>query len=139
MPADARRVAARRNAAPAHRGGPPAGLASLPDAAAAPARDARRRGGGGRRRPEGRFWPYHRRLLASHDLEDATLLALAREEGLDANRIAAELRDGIHAEAVRADKQAGRELPLKRTPTFVAHGQPWDGFYDVETLSELIA
>ena len=40
---------------------------------------------------------------------------------------------------MRADKQTGRELPLKRTPTFLAHGEPWDGFYDVETLSELIA
>ena len=88
---------------------------------------------------QGRFWPYHRRLLASDDLSDEALLALARAEGLDADRIAAELREGAYAETVRADKQAGRELPLKRTPTFVAHGEPWDGFYDVETLSELIA
>ena len=88
---------------------------------------------------QGRFWPYHRRLLASEDLGEDALLALARAEGLDADRIAAELREGTYAETVRADKQAGRELPLKRTPTFVAHGEPWDGFYDVETLSELIA
>ena len=88
---------------------------------------------------QGGFWPYHRRLLASDDLSEEALLALARETGLDADRIAAELREGIHAETVRADKQAGRELPLKRTPTFIAHGSPWDGFYDVETLDDLIA
>ena len=88
---------------------------------------------------QGRFWPYHRRLLASDDLTDDALLALARAEGLDADRIASELREGTYADAVRADKQAGRALPLKRTPTFIAHGEPWDGFYDVETLSELIA
>ena len=69
----------------------------------------------------------------------STLLALARDEGLDADRIATELREGAYAETVRADKQTGRELPLKRTPTFLAHGEPWDGFYDIETLSELIA
>jgi len=88
---------------------------------------------------QGRFWPYHRRLLAADDLSDEALLALARAEGLDADRIANELREGGHAETVRADKQAGRELPLKRTPTFVSRGEPWDGFYDLETLSELIA
>ena len=88
---------------------------------------------------QGRFWPYHRRLLESEDLTDEALLGLARAEGLDADRIAAELREGTYAETVRADKQAGRELPLKRTPTFVVRGELWDGFYDVETLSELIA
>jgi len=88
---------------------------------------------------QGGFWPLHRSLLASEDLSDEAMLALAADAGLDPGRIAAALREGTYAEAVRADKQAGRELPLKRTPTFVAHGEPWDGFYDVETLSELIA
>jgi protein-disulfide isomerase len=88
---------------------------------------------------QGAFWPFHRRLLAAADLSDEALLAHARAEGLDADRIARELRDGAHVEAVRADKLAGRELGLRRTPTFLAHGERWDGFYDVETLSELVA
>lgn len=88
---------------------------------------------------QGDFWTPHRRLLASEDLSDAGLLAHARAAGLDADRVAGELRDGVHVEAVRADKQAGREIGLKRTPTFVVDGERWDGFYDVETLSELVA
>ena len=90
---------------------------------------------------QGDFWTLHRRLFAHQEegLDDERLLAHARAAGLDADRVAAELRDGVHVEAVRADKQAGRELGLRRTPTFVAGGELWDGFYDVETLSELIA
>jgi len=88
---------------------------------------------------QGDFWALHRRLLASEDLSDGGLLADARAAGLDADRVAAELRDGVHVEAVRADKQAGREIGPRRTPTFVVDGATWDGFYDVETLSELVA
>jgi NhaA family Na+:H+ antiporter len=90
---------------------------------------------------QGDFWTLHRRLFAHQDegLEDERLLAHARAAGLDADRIAAELRDGAHVAAVRADKQAGREIGLRRTPTFVVDGERWDGFYDVETLSELVA
>jgi protein-disulfide isomerase len=90
---------------------------------------------------QGGFWTLHRRLFEhqAEGLDDERLLAHARAVGLDADRIAAELSDSVHVEAVRADKQAGRELGLRRTPTFVAGGEPWDGFYDVETLSELIA
>ena len=88
---------------------------------------------------QGGFWALHRRLLASETLSDRGLLADVRAAGLDADRVAADLRAGVHVEAVRADKQAGRDLGLRRTPTFVVGGERWDGFYDVETLSELLA
>ena len=138
-PHDARRLAARRAAARALRRGRAPRLAPLPGAAPAPTRDARRRGRGGGRRA-GRLLGTAPPAARERGPRRTTRCSpLARAEGLDADRIAAELRNGTYAETVRADKQTGRELGLKRTPTFIADGEPWDGFYDVETLSELIA
>jgi NhaA family Na+:H+ antiporter len=86
-----------------------------------------------------RFWELHERLFDHQDaLAADDLIEHARAVGLDAERVAAELRAHAHADAVEADKRAGREIGLSRTPTFVVGGRRWDGFYDVETLTELL-
>jgi NhaA family Na+:H+ antiporter len=90
---------------------------------------------------QGGFWDLHSRLFAHQDeeLEEAHLLAHVREAGLDADRAARELAEHVHEPAVRADKEAGKAIGLRRTPTFVANGEKWDGFYDLETLTELLS
>ena len=57
----------------------------------------------------------------------------------DIERVARELAEHLHAPAVRADKEAGRAIGLRRTPTFAANGEKWDGFFDLETRTELVA
>ena len=116
-------------------------LAPLPGPARAPARRGRRRGSRGRRRAAGPSGSCTARLFAHQDegLEEERLLAHVRAIGLDADQVARELAEHVHAPDVRADKEAGRAIGLRRTPTFVANGEKWDGFYDLETLTELLS
>jgi formate-nitrite transporter family protein len=84
-------------------------------------------------RAAGRFWDMHD-LLFEHQraLEDEDLIGYAAQLGLD---IAEDLRAERHAEAVRADYEAGLAAGVQGTPTFFIDGQRYGGFYDVESLT----
>jgi protein-disulfide isomerase len=88
-------------------------------------------------RAQGRFWQMHDLLFENQrHLEHDDLVGYARELGLDVDRFERELRDGVHADKVRADRAAGEEAGVSGTPALFVDGARYDGFYDAETLAD---
>jgi Na+/H+ antiporter NhaA len=88
-----------------------------------------------------RFWPMHRRLLAhppGDDLGPADLLDVAREVGLDVDRVADDLRHHVRRPAVEADVDGAARSGVTGTPTIFLDGERLDGAYDAETLLGLV-
>ena len=50
----------------------------------------------------------------------------------------AELREHTHADRVAADVESGRRSGVPGTPAFFIAGRRYDGFYDVETLTDAL-
>jgi Na+/H+ antiporter NhaA len=85
---------------------------------------------------QGRFWEMHDRLFAHQDaLEPDDLLAHAAAIGLDVERFAADLREGVHAARVREDVVSAEASGARGTPTFYVGGRQHRGPYDEETLA----
>ena len=89
---------------------------------------------------QGRFWEMHDRLFrAGRRLEGDDLVRYAEEVGLDVERFTRELDERVHLERVREQARAGAESGVTGTPTFFVDGERYGGFYDAETLSEVLA
>ena len=84
---------------------------------------------------QGAFWEMHDALYAARGrLEDADLVAHARELGLDAERIGRELESGEHAARVERDASGAAELGLTATPVFFVNGVRHTDSYDAGAL-----
>jgi len=84
---------------------------------------------------QGAFWPMHDRLYESRGLlgrED--LVGYARELGLDADAVAADLDAGTHAPRVQRDVDSGRRSGVNATPTFFTNGRRHEGAFDAASL-----
>jgi protein-disulfide isomerase len=84
---------------------------------------------------QGRFWEMHDVLFESPDeisLED--IARYARELGLDAARLIAELESGTYAKRVQEDFRSGVRSGVNGTPTFFINGVRYDGSHDVESM-----
>jgi protein-disulfide isomerase len=85
---------------------------------------------------QGRFWEMHDWLFDHQDSLDAdSLLTCVRALGLDVDRFATELRDGIHMPRVREDFSSGVRSGVNGTPTFFINGARHDGGYDLVSLT----
>jgi Na+/H+ antiporter NhaA len=85
---------------------------------------------------EDRFWEMHDVLLSHQgDLRPEDLLTYARQLGLDAERMADELRRRVHAPRVSEDVASADESGVSGTPTFFVNGRRHYGSYDVTTLT----
>ncbi len=88
---------------------------------------------------QGRFWEYHDALYASQPkLSRETMLAVARDLGLDAERIAADLDAGAHRDRVARDLASAAASGATGTPTFFANGERLFGAYDAGSLVEAL-
>lgn len=91
-------------------------------------------------RAQGRFWEMHDRLFErQRALEDADLQRYAEEIGLDVERFRAEMAARTHLERVRADRAEGERLGIQGTPGFLVDGKRYTGFYDLESLLDLLS
>ena len=84
---------------------------------------------------QGRFWEMHDLLFAERDPDP---VALAVRLGLDVARFEEELRAGVHAERVAADRARGEAAGVTGTPAFFVAGERHRGFYDVEALIDAL-
>jgi protein-disulfide isomerase len=85
---------------------------------------------------QGAFWPMHDLLFGSRGrLGRDDLVRHAGELGLDADRVAAELDSGVHAERVQRDVTAGEGSGVAGTPAFFVNGRLHEGSYDAGSLT----
>jgi protein-disulfide isomerase len=88
---------------------------------------------------QGAFWPMHDRLFAHGPaLVEPQLMAIAAELGLDVERLAMELSNGVHAPRVQRDISSGARSGVNGTPTFFINGKRYDGPYDLDLLRAAI-
>ncbi|HEU4977940.1 MAG TPA: DsbA family protein [Solirubrobacteraceae bacterium] len=88
---------------------------------------------------QGAFWEMHDALYRLRgELGERDVLGAARKLGLDARRIEAELRDGVHAARVQRDLESGRGSGVHGTPGFFANGAQLDGAFDARSLIEAL-
>lgn len=86
---------------------------------------------------QGRFWEYHDALFAAQPkLSEETILAVGRDLGLDAERMAAELEAGAWHERVGRDIASAQASGATGTPTFFVNGARHRGAYDASSLVE---
>jgi len=81
------------------------------------------------------FWPMHDALYGLRGrlgLED--ILGAARDIGLDADRVRADLDAGTYAERVRRDVESALATGVGGTPTFFVDGVRHEGAFDVQSL-----
>ncbi|HEX2265781.1 MAG TPA: DsbA family protein [Solirubrobacterales bacterium] len=88
---------------------------------------------------QGRFWEYHDALYAVQPkLSRETMLAVARDLGLDAGRMEAEIDSGAHRDRVARDVASAEASGATGTPTFFVNGKRLYGAYDASSLVEAL-
>jgi len=88
---------------------------------------------------QGKFWEYHDALYAAQPkLSRETMLAVGRDLGLDAERIAAEIDSGVHRDRIARDVASSEASGVTGTPTFFINGKRFFGAYDASSLIEAL-
>lgn len=88
---------------------------------------------------QGRFWEYHDALFAAQPrLSRQTMIAVARDLGLDGERLAAEIDAEAYGERVQRDLDSAAASGATGTPTFFANGVRHYGAYDASSLIEAL-
>jgi protein-disulfide isomerase len=88
---------------------------------------------------QGGFWEYHDALFAAQPkLSRETILEVAGESGLDADRIASELDEGTWRERVERDLRSAEASGATGTPTFFVNGRRHYEAYDASSLVEAL-
>jgi Na+/H+ antiporter NhaA len=84
---------------------------------------------------QGHFWEMHDRMFSHQErLELDDLLGDAQAVGLDVERFAEDLRDGVHVAAVQADVESAERSGVQGTPTFFVGDRRHTGPHDAATL-----
>lgn len=87
---------------------------------------------------QGKFWPYHDKLMAASDLTEANLQQIASDVGLDRKKFDACMKDGTFKAQVDKDLADGQAAGVNGTPAFFINGQLLDGAQPVEKFQEII-
>jgi protein-disulfide isomerase len=88
---------------------------------------------------QGGFWEYHDALFANQPkLSRETMLSVARDVGLDPERIAADLERGVHRPRIERDLASAEASGATGTPTFFINGERLYGAYDASSLVEAL-
>ncbi|WP_299443111.1 thioredoxin domain-containing protein [uncultured Phycicoccus sp.] len=93
---------------------------------------------------QGKFWEFHDAVYAEQRpvnggvLTEEYLASLARDAGLDGDRLVEDMARPELAEAVRADFAEGQALGVTGTPAFIVNGQPIIGAQPAEVFEQAI-
>jgi len=88
---------------------------------------------------QGKFWEFHDALYANQPrLSRETILELACEHGLDAERMEAEVDSGVHRDRIARDVASAEASGATGTPTFFVNGKRFFGAYDAGSLVEAL-
>jgi protein-disulfide isomerase len=92
---------------------------------------------------QGKFWEYHDLLFQSQNGENQgafnkdNLKGFAAKLGLDTAKFNECLDSGKYTAQVQSDSDAGSQLGVRSTPTFVVNGQPLVGAQPFETFQTI--
>jgi Na+/H+ antiporter NhaA len=88
---------------------------------------------------QGHFWEMYDTLLNHQgDLRPEDVVDYAEQLGLDADRLAEDLRRRAHASRVSEDVASADESGVSGTPTFFVNGRRHYGAYDIGTLTDTV-
>jgi len=91
---------------------------------------------------QGKFWEYHDLLYENQAspgaFSEESLIALAREAGLDVGEFESSIASGEHRRVVMEDFTEGQRSGITGTPTFVINGQTLVGAQPLEVFEEAI-
>jgi protein-disulfide isomerase len=88
---------------------------------------------------QGKFWQMHDAMFGDQkQLEVAQLKATAANLGLDAEKFNECLDSGTHADAIKADMEAGQAAGVSGTPAFFINGRMVEGAVPYEQLASVI-
>ena len=86
---------------------------------------------------QGRFWEMHDRLFDEEPpFTEAHILEMAREIGLDMERLKADLANPETLAHVNADIEEGRRRGVSGTPTIFVDGVRYDGAWDFYSMAD---
>ncbi len=88
---------------------------------------------------QGKFWEMHD-LLFQHEDEQSrdALIKYAKQIGLDVEKFTAALDKHEYAPAVKADQEAGKDIGVDATPTFLINGRKFIGARSIEQFRATI-
>jgi protein-disulfide isomerase len=88
---------------------------------------------------QGKFWEMHDILFERFDaVTDEDLSAYAAELGLDVPRFTADIADPTLIAAIEDDRNTGLAAGVTGTPGLFLDGERYTGFYDRETLLDVL-
>ena len=89
---------------------------------------------------QGMFWEYHDLLYENQSggFSEERLIELARETGLDVERLEEDLASGRFEETVESDFRGGQRVGITGTPTFVINGRVLAGLQPLEVYEDAI-
>jgi len=91
-------------------------------------------------RRQGKYVPFHNALMqATEQVTEETVMETAREVGLDAEQLRADMQDPTIQEAIGRNLQLANALGITGTPSFIIGEEVVPGAVDLRTLQRLIA
>ncbi|SRR5579884_688042 len=88
---------------------------------------------------QGKFWQMHDALFAhSNDLSRKSILSLAKDIGLDVDKLEADMDTTEIRHTVERDVQDGTDANVEGTPTLFINGQRYNGALTFEALKPLL-
>lgn len=87
---------------------------------------------------QGKYAELHFALMQAKELDAASILELARKNGLDPQRLAADMEDPAIAAKIEENLGLARTLGIDGTPSFVIGDQVIPGATEITRLAELI-
>lgn len=87
---------------------------------------------------QGKYAEMHFALMQAKELDQASVLELARKTGLDPQRLAADMEDPAIAAKLEENLRLAQTLGIDGTPSFVVGDQVIPGATEITRLAELI-
>jgi len=91
-------------------------------------------------RRQGKYVPFHNALMqATEQVTEVSVMEVAREVGLDTERLEQDMQDSAIQEAIAHNLQLADALGITGTPSFIIGPEIVPGAVDLRTLQSLIA
>jgi protein-disulfide isomerase len=88
---------------------------------------------------QGKFWLMHNALFAHHnDLSMQSIMAIAKENGLDAKRLESDMESKETRVTIETDVKDGETAGVEGTPTIFINGQRYNGRIELSSLKPLL-